>query len=143
MEENDELKSPYELFGVECGEGWKDIIQPLFNYVEEYNKEHQDSSIEILQVKEKWGELFFYVSHEDRKLCDMINDAEAESWKTCECCGSKENIVHTDGWIMTICKDCLKKLSSDSKRVYSFWENIEGTWTHYICNKEEIKEVKQ
>ena len=137
MEENNELKEPYELFGVECDKGWYGIIKPLFDYIEEYNKKNPDNKIVVQQCKEKWGELRYYVNHGDKTLYDMIDKAEKESWKTCEHCGSKENVIHTEGWIWTVCKDCLQKSAKKSYRPVTFWENNK----HYICDKDGIKEI--
>jgi hypothetical protein len=137
MEENNDLKEPFELFGVECDKGWYDIIKPLFNYIEEYNKENPDNEIKVLQVKEKFGELRFYVSHGDETLYKMIDKAENESLKTCEHCGSKENVIHTDRWIWTVCKNCLKESVKKSNRTVTFWENNK----HYMCNSDGIKEI--
>ena len=36
---NDKLQTPYELFGVECGDGWKGLLKPIFDYIEKYNSE--------------------------------------------------------------------------------------------------------
>ena len=137
MEENNELKESFELFGVECDKGWYDIIKPLFDYIEEYNKENPDNEIKVLQVKEKFGELRFYVSHGDETLYKMIDKAENESLKTCEHCGSKDNVIHTDRWIWTVCKNCLQKSVKRSYRPVTFWENNK----HYRCDKDGIKEI--
>ena len=102
-----------------------------------YNKENPDNEIKVLQVKEKFGSLNFYVSHMDKTLSNMIDKAEAESWKTCEHCGSKDNVIHTEGWIWTVCKDCLQKSAKKSYGPITFWENKK----HYVCDKEGIKEI--
>lgn len=137
MEENNELKEPFELFGIEYDRGWYHIINPLFDYIAEYNKENPNNKIVIQQVKEKFGSLNFYVSHGDKALYDMIDKAETESWETCESCGSKENVIHTEGWIWTVCKDCLQKSVKRSYRPVTFWENNK----HYKCDKDGIKEI--
>ena len=33
-----DLKTPWELFGVECGEGWFSLIEPILQYIQSYNK---------------------------------------------------------------------------------------------------------
>ena len=137
MEENNELKEPYELFGVECDKGWYHIINPIFDYIEKYNKENPDNKIKVLQVKEKFGMLCYYVSYGDKTLFDMIEKAEKESWETCEHCGSKENVIHTEGWIWTVCKDCLQKSAKKSYRPITFLEDNK----HYMCNSDGIKEI--
>lgn len=41
---------------LEIGEGWYPLVEPLFEYIEEYNKT-TDVPIKVLQVKEKFGGL--------------------------------------------------------------------------------------
>ena len=62
-----EPKWPYELFGIECGEGWKHLYQPIIDYIEKYNNSHTDK-IEIHQIKEKFGTLSFYTSKKTDEL---------------------------------------------------------------------------
>lgn len=81
--------------------------------------------------------LRYYVSHGDETLYKMIDKAENESLKTCESCGSKDNVIHTEGWIWTVCKNCLQKSVKRSYRPVTFWENNK----HYKCDKDGIKEV--
>lgn len=105
--------TPFELFGVECGSGWNDLLKPIFSYIEKYNEsiENDDGKIEIHQVKEKFGTLRFYCNFVTDELRKIIYDAEYESSKTCELCGSKDNVGHTIGWITTCCNECAKKMS--------------------------------
>ena len=113
IEENNTLKSPFELFGIECDEGWKKLYQPLIGYIDKYNSEHDDSKIIIDQIKEKFGCLRFYVTYDNvpkeiiEELNNMISDAETESYCVCEMCGTKENVGMTQGWLQTICPTCL------------------------------------
>lgn len=116
-------QEPYELFGIECGKGWNELLKPIFTYIEEYNKDKpEDKQIVPLQVKEKFGSLRFYTNFETDELRDIISDAEVESWVTCEECGSKEHIGHTRGWIQTICHDCISKRAKANKRSY-LWDD--------------------
>ena len=107
-------KTIYQKYNVECGYGWKSIIVPLIDYVEKYNSNHTNSNIEILQIKEKFGGLRFYVSFDnvEKDIIDqlrrMIDNAEEESFLTCEYCGNKENVGTTLGWLTTICENCIK-----------------------------------
>lgn len=109
---NNKPMEPYELFGVECGDGWKEILKPIFDYIEKYNqdKTNDDDKIAILQCKEKFGSLRVYTNFDTKELSKLIEGAERDSWETCEYCGSKERVGHTSGWIMTMCYDCLKKM---------------------------------
>lgn len=109
-------KWPYELFGIECREGWKHLYQPLIDYVEEYNKTHKEK-MEIHQIKEKFGGLRFYTNFCDEKLRDMIRYAEAKSYNTCEVCGKHIDKPITENyWIYAECEDCHKKWLDERNR---------------------------
>lgn len=104
------IPTPFELFGIECGKGWSKLIEPIFAYIKEYNKDkNKEEQIQILQVKEKFASLRFYTNFGTPELHKMIEDAEDKSYHTCEFCGSTENIGHTMGWITTMCHNCIKK----------------------------------
>lgn len=115
---------PYELFGIECGDGWKEIIQPILDYVDNYNiDKSEEERITISQIKEKFGTLRVYVNNGTEELREIIRNAEHESSITCEFCGSKENIGHTLGWITTCCEKCIKQLADSNKRTYKWVDN--------------------
>lgn len=119
--ENNKPKTPYELFDVECGDGWNELLKPIFDYIENYNKDKDDKDkIEILQVKEKFGTLRFYTSFYTDELHELINKAENESAHTCELCGSKENIGYTCGWITTCCEKCVKEMAKRNKKTVNW-----------------------
>ena len=124
MENNNEIKTCYQLFGVECGEGWYSLIKPIIDYIEEYNKDKSDDDkIVIMQIKEKFGGLRIYTNFHTGKLYDMINHAEDESYHVCEMCGSREDMGQTRGWITSICKSCVTDIATKSlspKQWYSY-----------------------
>lgn len=113
MEQNQHNpKHPYELFGIECNKGWSKLYQPLIEVCKQNN-------IAILQIKEKFGGLRFYIAGTPEGLDwiqDLIDIVEEQSFYTCEDCGivkgvyknGKESIVTTTGkgWILTLCEDC-------------------------------------
>lgn len=134
---NDKLQTPYELFGVECGDGWKGLLKPIFDYIEKYNSEHTKNPIVIEQVKEKFGQLRFYVNFETEELSKLIEDAECDSWETCELCGSKEHIGHTTEWVMTICHDCIKK-NAVGRKNDRMWINYANDKKYIISHDENI-----
>lgn len=55
------------------------------------------------QVKEKFGELRFYVDNATPEIYNYIAFAEAMSHKTCEICGSPGKL-YTKGWHKTLCE---------------------------------------
>lgn len=102
---------PYELFGIECGKGWYELINPVLEYIDEYNKDkNDDDKLEIHQIKEKWGQLEIYLNFYTDDVKKLIYEAQDEASKTCELCGNKENVgMAYEGWLTTECHDCMKK----------------------------------
>lgn len=89
------------------GEGWRKIVEKL---VDEIIKIAPDT--EISQIKEKFGTLRFYCSGDGRDdISKLIRDAEWESGKTCERCGTKEKVTTKGGWLLTLCPKCRKDKS--------------------------------
>lgn len=113
-----EPKHPYELFGIECDKGWEKLYQPIIDYIEDYNKDKEgDDRIEILQIKEKFGYLTIYVSKKTDELRSMIEDAEADSYHTCEVCGKHINkpiIEHH--WIYPMCRKCFDEMNEKRQK---------------------------
>ena len=115
-------KEPYELFGIECGKGWKSLYQPVLDKVAEYNQgKPEEEQIEIQQVKEKFGGLRIYLSYYTKELDKMVDEAEEKSFKICESCG-KPGKTRGRGWIYTLCDDCWKKLKANRKK----YEDYDG-----------------
>jgi len=65
--------------------------------------------VEFIQVKEKFGTLRMYVTPYIKEVEDIIWMSECFSSKICEHCGSMKDVTQTQGWITTICKECLDK----------------------------------
>lgn len=103
-------QSPVEsclAFGFECGNGWFDLLWKLCEDIDKLLCEPND--FEVFQVKEKFGGLRFYVGNATEEIFDRIEQAEAESYKTCEHCGSKDGVTSEGSWITTLCEKCRKK----------------------------------
>ena len=93
--------------------GWDEIIISLSSKINEHVKHWSKSDQpKVLQIKEKFGELRFYISTEDIHISKLISEAEYEAFKTCEFCGNKENIRQFQkgkrkyGWIKRLCEKC-------------------------------------
>ena len=115
---------PYELFGIECGEGWKKLYQPIIDYIEEYNKDkEEEDKIEIHQIKEKFGGLRVYVSKYTKELEDMIRKAEEESFTTCEDCGKKIDTYKTHNhWMYALCDECFDNMLKNQEEAMKRYE---------------------
>jgi NMD protein affecting ribosome stability and mRNA decay len=86
------------------GEGWRPLVEKLVDDITAI-----DPTIEISQIKEKFGGLRFYVWGATEEIFDLIEKAEEESYKICENCGTRENVTTKGGWILTLCDECREK----------------------------------
>lgn len=105
-----DLKTPWELFGVECGEGWFPLIEPILQYIQSYNKDKaEEYQIVVYQIKEKWGILQLEIGNYPDELAKMIEAAEKASTTTCEKCGAPGSLRDCRGWYHTLCDKCFEK----------------------------------
>lgn len=57
------------------------------------------------QVKEKFGELCFYMSGATAEIYKITHEAERKSAITCENCGQPGKL-REEGWLFTLCDEC-------------------------------------
>ncbi len=119
-------KAETDYFGT--GAGWANILDVLcghishratqaryrLQYAKEKKQEDQYEQLEkdladaieelpvIMQVKEKFGGLRFYVHNGNEKIRNYISFAEAMSGCTCEECGAPGE-PRNDGWVKVLC----------------------------------------
>lgn len=112
---------PFPMFGIECGNGWYNILNALCFQIQEHidwankqrnflleNNPHnlripdEVPQVVVEQVKEKFGTLRFYVRGGDKYTDGMIRMAEAMSAATCEVCGDRGQ-MRGHGWFYTAC----------------------------------------
>jgi rubrerythrin len=103
---------PYLDFDVaecECGCGWSRLLEPLFAYIDCWNREESkgehENRITIEQVKEKFGGLRFYFTGGDDRFAGMVDMAELLSVHTCQVCGTMGDNKYT----MLRCPQCSAK----------------------------------
>lgn len=92
-------------YGIEAADGWYDLIHALCEKIMALDP---PEGFKADQVKEKFGGLRFYYSHGTKEIGKLVGEAEAESYKTCETCGSKENVT-CEGrphWVRSLCPKC-------------------------------------
>ena len=125
MKDNNEPKEPYELFGIECGDGWKNLYQPIIDYIIDYNKDKKDEDkIEIWQIKEKFGGLRVYLNKSTEELDKMIEEAEKESYHTCEECGKHINkAIVEHHWIYAMCRQCYDEMKEKQELMMNEYES--------------------
>lgn len=112
----DKLKQDFPLLyahlsWIECGDGWFDLIYDLSGQLElliqKYREEidcAEDYYPFAEQVKEKYGELRFYMSTESDKMSRLIETATKRSMEICEVCGKTGKFI-VEGWMMTRCEE--------------------------------------
>jgi len=88
--------------------GWDELLLSLNETVSVLDPDYQ-----ILQAKEKFGTLRFYVSlseevppHRRELIQSIISDVENLSAVVCEDCGAAGARSRDGGWIKTLCDDC-------------------------------------
>ena len=90
-------------WGIECSDGWFDLIYKLCQDIQAAGV---PDDFEVEQVKEKFGGLRFYISRASDEANRLIAEAEIESYKTCESCGSKQDVTVEGSWVQTLCNNC-------------------------------------
>lgn len=111
-----DIKSTLMGFGFDCDNGWYTIIDELCGTIQTYIDETPNvEQVIAVQVKEKFGGLSFYYKGGDKYVRDIVNKISGLSYKTCEKCGSNDDIKQTKGWVKTLCGECYKK--HNSKRI--------------------------
>ena len=104
-----DLKISLMGFGVATQSGWYNIIWDLTEKIEKELKKNPVKDFEIVQIKEKFGGLRFYVSCASEKIFKMIHKAEDLSFKTCEVCGAPGTTDISHPWYLTLCPKCKEK----------------------------------
>jgi len=126
------IKSSCMAWGIECGNGWFDIISPLCWMIKQHEgnirrrqewKQKQNSEVQkdfnvsvegdepeyfpvkFDQVKEKYGGLRVYFTGGDDYVEGLVSMAESFSYKICEVCGDRGS-PNEGGWISTLCDKC-------------------------------------
>ena len=90
----------------ECvGRGWSKLLEDLYNDLLALGWDGK-----VLQVKEKFGGLRFYIDNWADPLYNRICEAEEESFRTCERCGEAGQVRSHKGWLTTSCQKCWNEL---------------------------------
>ncbi len=89
----------------EFGDGWMDLVNGTLEKIEAI-----DSHYEVLQIKEKYGELrwygessYEYGTPQAMVIGSLVNEAEARSRTICETCGLPGKLQSRNYWYFTAC----------------------------------------
>lgn len=98
-----ELREAYRWSGyAEVEDGWRDLIVSLVRRLDVI-RQRDGLSLEVLQIKEKFGGLRFYTSGANGEALDLIHRAEEMSETICEYCGWPGEIKPLRGWYKCVC----------------------------------------
>ena len=82
------------------GKGWSKLINNLYDAKPKYTR--------VMQVKEKYATLRFYVSSAPEWYFDLIDYYEQKTATICEQCGKPGKSRLDRGWWLTLCDECDK-----------------------------------
>lgn len=90
-------------FGFQCGDGWFALIDALCERLQFWTDHNDAPQIVATQVKEKFGELCFYVESSSDMQQGMIAMAEAMSARLCEECGQPSQLLVDGAFFLARC----------------------------------------
>lgn len=116
-------------WGIACGDGWVGLICELSRGIEDKSREfgllpESDISPVVVQVKEKFGTLSFYLDfpsgdNDDKTFISAIRQlvirAADQSSKTCERC-DHPSMLRRGGWWHAYCDSCEEDYQSGKRR---------------------------
>ena len=85
-----------DLYGIETGNGWYDLIEKLSLKLEQIllsMPEEERKRYRAIQVKQKFGGLRFYFSNYTPEISSHIVEAENKSMFICEVCGEAGEMI--------------------------------------------------
>ena len=114
---NQALRAKYPEFRLppfECLSGWNGLLEKLFIDLREIIPQERWEDLSVMQIKEKFGTLRFYVSLGGEPVVEGVPDihekimlavflAECRSELTCEICGEPGRFRDNRGWYTTRC----------------------------------------
>lgn len=88
--------------------GWHNLVSALCFKIYHHNLSLKDEEkrASVVQIKEKFGGLRFYVYGGDDYIRGLIDLAECVSHTICEGCSKPASSNSEGGWIRTLCQDC-------------------------------------
>lgn len=95
LKETPPITSP-DAFSINSG--WYGLVKQLIEELIELGWNQ-----EIVQCKEKFGGLRFYINEGSDEIYNTISKYEELSYKTCEYCGDEGITINKKGWLITCC----------------------------------------
>jgi len=87
------IESYFDIFGLECGQYWFPLIQPIIDYIDEYNSQEENKEkIVIKRISSQDRQLDIQLNFRPQSLENIINDAITHSRSICEFCGGSNSV---------------------------------------------------
>lgn len=83
------------------GPGWNTLVRTLVDDLLALGWNRT-----LLQMKEKFGGLRFYIGEGSSEMFDRIHQAEGQSLEICEQCGAPGELRTDRSWLKTLCEGC-------------------------------------
>jgi hypothetical protein len=93
-----------------CGTGWNQLIKDLIEDLIALGWDRH-----VIQVKEKFGGLRFYIDYGSDEMYNRISKAENDSYTICEETGKTGELRTDIGWMRTLCDEEYEK--AKAKRI--------------------------
>lgn len=90
--------------GIECNDGWFHIINNLCNSIYLYCELYKKPFPDVVQIKEKFGTLRFYINKGDDAIHQLISFAESMTETTCEICGNLGKLNLINRYVQILCE---------------------------------------
>jgi len=123
----DNKNEPIGCYGIECGDGWYEILSSLCFMIAQHERNMKDRNdyhwkeygepteefyhykpVRFTQIKEKFGGLTIYYDGGNEYVRGLVGMAGCWSYNTCEKCGEKGS-KRGKGWIKVLCDKCDNK----------------------------------
>ena len=110
-----DMRETLMCWGFACDDGWYPLIDALCSSLmwDGHNFENNHIRVDppiVVQVKEKFGTLRFYVDNATKEDRIKIDFAEFLSGTICESCGATRDVSRTKGgWVKTRCLTCQRE----------------------------------
>jgi len=135
LKANDDIRkgAPFYpiAFGFEFGTGWDNLVDKALSEIKNHfdNKQYKldpdkRTYPQLVQAKEKFGELRLYFGSQDDYMSGVIDLAETLSHYICEQCGATPAIRNTNGWIYTRCEKCWGDAWDEVKLEREEWDKM-------------------
>jgi hypothetical protein len=128
FKDKDNLQASLMVFGFEVGDGWFGLLKHGMEWIKQHidHLNYDDSKypydLQVVQVKEKFGTLRFYVHGGDDRVDTIISAMELASGLICEWCGAAGETRNDGGWFTTLCDACQEQRAEGRRRYHDEWE---------------------